>query len=165
MKTNLSPFDFNGNGLRVIDRDGEPWFVAADVCRSLGFKIGNDGSARYLKAIGSDEKFVVRRGEDPRDLFEGVGRRSSHYSLISESGLYKLVMRSDKPEAKAFQDWVTKEVLPAIRKDGRKTTAILFIPNEFHSLIEVQVCSSELSEPWEASGASSSAPKRPSCSG
>ena len=104
--TNLSTFDFNGNGLRVIDRDGEPWFVAADVCRALGLNTAG-GASRHFGNLNPSEVASLR--------LKNGGKPNS---LISESGLYKLVMRSDKPEAKAFQDWVTKEVLPAIRKTG-----------------------------------------------
>lgn len=74
------------------------------------------GAARYLTKLGTDEKQIVKRGMS-LGLFE-VDDKAPSLTLISESGLYKLAMRSNKPEAKAFQDWVTKVVLPAIRKDG-----------------------------------------------
>lgn len=92
----------------MIDREGNPWFVAADVCRSLDFKNIDTSMTHILSKLGSDEK--MRAPKNP------LLARQPY--LISESGLYKLVMRSDKPEARAFQDWVTRDVLPAIRKDG-----------------------------------------------
>lgn len=98
---------------------GDPWFVAGDVCRALGLSMLK-GAAQHMRLVASDERMlVVKRGVDPRSesgcLF--VGSDSSH-SLVSESGLYKLVMRSEKATARAFQDWVTREVLPSIRKTG-----------------------------------------------
>jgi hypothetical protein len=69
------------------------------------------GTFKWLQALDATEKARV-----PHGLIGGKG--GNQLTLISESGLYKLIMRSDKPEAKAFQDWVTKVVLPAIRKDG-----------------------------------------------
>lgn len=92
--------------LRVVkDDQGEPWFVAKDVCNALDLGRQQD-STRYLD---SDEK-----GECLVDTASGKQRMVT----VNEPGLYSLIMRSRKPEAKAFQRWVTHEVLPAIRKDG-----------------------------------------------
>lgn len=106
-------FDFNKTNLRVIELDGQPWFVGSDVMYALGIRQGG----KNYDALDSSEYRVLTKKRDPiSDLFVGrVGR----IAVISESGLYKLIMRSDKPEARAFQDWVTKVVLPAIRK-GRE---------------------------------------------
>ena len=98
---------FNSNSIRVIDRDGSPWFVLVDVCEVLD--IANVGNA--LARLDPAERNTIR-------LTDSNQRGNPNRSIISESGLYKLVLRSDKPEAKPFQDWVTKVVLPAIRKDG-----------------------------------------------
>ncbi|MBT9368315.1 Bro-N domain-containing protein [Rhizobium sp. CSW-27] len=93
------------NTVRVVEIDGQPWFVAMDVTNVLGITEKARGYA------------VARLADDERSLYQiQKGQRS--VSIISESGLYKLIMRSDKPEARKFQDWVTREVLPAIRKDG-----------------------------------------------
>ena len=96
--------------IRTVTINGQPWFVAADVCRvlSLGVEKGQSKNLHYLQA---DEKAQLTPGQIG-------GKGMSHATIISESGLYKLVMRSDKPQARAFQDWVTREVLPAVRKDG-----------------------------------------------
>ena len=92
--------------LRVVkDDQGEPWFVAKDVCNALDLGRQQD-STRYLD---SDEK-----GECLVDTASGKQRMVT----VNEPGLYSLIMRSRKPEAKAFQRWVTHEVLPAIRRDG-----------------------------------------------
>ncbi|MFT0893073.1 Bro-N domain-containing protein [Pseudochelatococcus sp. G4_1912] len=90
--------------------EGAPWFVAADVCRVLGMAL-EKGVSKYLNNLAADE----RRQATPGQI---GGKGMNQATLISESGLYKLIMRSDKPEARAFQDWVTRHVLPAIRKDG-----------------------------------------------
>lgn len=93
--------------IRVVDMDGEPWFVRNDVINALG--ISKWGGV--LNPLGQDEKRKYGRAS--------LGLRGGRdVWIISESGLYKLIMRSDKPQARAFQDWVTKIVLPAIRKDG-----------------------------------------------
>jgi hypothetical protein len=100
-----------------VEIDGEPWFVAADVCEALGMSL-NGGTGQWLRHLTPEEQMVV-----PKGLFHGKGMNQA--KLISESGLYKLVMRSDKPEAKEFQHWVTAVVLPTIRKDGRRPGCFL----------------------------------------
>lgn len=98
--------------------EGNPWFVAADVCRALGAYVTKDGRVNVYVAcqpLAEDEKRVVPRSNTNRI---GISFPNRGAFCISESGLYKLVMRSDKPEARSFQDWVTRVVLPAIRKDG-----------------------------------------------
>lgn len=112
-------FDFNGTTLRTIEIDGAPWFVAADACRCLGLEIkaGGSGARNYLQRLRPNERRVVRKTVVAcSPLF--ADSKAPSLTLITESGLYKLVMRSDKAEAIAFQDWVTDEVLPAIRKTG-----------------------------------------------
>jgi prophage antirepressor-like protein len=106
LKTPLLPslYDFKGHNIRVVEIDNNPWFVAADVCKALG--LGNTTQA-VASIINSDTKHGKLQGQ-----------RGLPAILVSEAGLYTLVMRSTKPEAKAFQDWVTGTVLPAIRKDG-----------------------------------------------
>ena len=104
---NIVPFNFKGNQVRVVDRDGDPWFVAADVCAVL--EIVNPSDA--IKRLDDDESTLARIEGNHRPI-----------NLINESGLYSLILRSDKPEAKPFRKWVTAEVLPAIRKTGRYET-------------------------------------------
>ncbi|PDT48604.1 BRO family protein [Sinorhizobium fredii] len=84
------------NSIRVIEIGSQPWFVAADVCRMLTFSRLTTCFAYWDRTRGKQP--LTRRGVS--------------------STLYKLIMRSDKPEARAFQDWVTRTVLSAIRKDG-----------------------------------------------
>lgn len=103
----LKTYQFGILNIRVVDLDGSPWFVAADVRRVLG--IAQNGST--FAFLSTDEIQQLPRGISSG---KGMGRAQ----MLSESGLYKFILRSTKPEAKAFQDWVTRVVLPAIRKDG-----------------------------------------------
>lgn len=89
--------------IRDLAENGEPWFVAKDVCDALGL----DHTA--LRKLDADEK-----GRDSIPTLGGT----QQMTMVSEPGFYRLVMKSRKPEAKAFQRWVTHEVLPAIRRDG-----------------------------------------------
>lgn len=96
--------------VRVVMRGGEPWFVARDVCTIL--EIANVADA--VDALDMDEKATIGTNDSVNDF---TGLRSDS-RLVSESGLYSLVFRSRKPEAKRFRKWVTSEVLPSIRKTG-----------------------------------------------
>jgi prophage antirepressor-like protein len=100
--------------IRVVEIDGAPLFVAADVCRVLGLGAHNGSISHHLGRLRADETTSTSNLEVTNP---GTGMRKAR--LVSESGLYKLVMRSDKPVARQFQDWVTREVLPMIRKTGR----------------------------------------------
>jgi anti-repressor protein len=102
----IIPFQYQDREVRTVTVDGEPWFVAADVCAILD--IANVGNA--LNRLDGDD---IRQA----DVIDTIGRRQST-KVISEAGLYELVIRSDKPEAKPFRRWVTSEVLPAIRRTG-----------------------------------------------
>ena len=104
---NLATFDFNETPVRVVDVQGEPWFVVADVCRVL------DLSNPSMSAQSLDEDDL-----SSIEVIDSLGRKQTA-NAVNESGLYQLVFSSRKPEAKTFKRWVTKEVLPAIRKTGR----------------------------------------------
>jgi len=111
----ITPFTFNGSEVRTILRDGEPWFVAADVCNVLDITNSRDA----LAALDEDEKDVatadaLRSNVGTTDI--SIPNRG--LQIVNESGLYALTFKSRKPEAKAFKKWVTAEVLPAIRKTG-----------------------------------------------
>ena len=107
----IMPFMFGESVVRVItDENGEPWFVAKDVCRVLGLENNRDA----VSSLDEDEKITVANPDgNPR---AGIPHR---YVVISESGLYALVFRSRKPQARDFSRWVRKEILPALRKTGR----------------------------------------------
>jgi len=117
----LSTFTFKDQAIRVIDREGNPWFVAQDICHTLSVYIRPNGSVNTTAAmdkLAADEKEVLPYQEAKRIGLQQSASRAHGLAIISEAGLYRLIMRSDKPEARAFQDWVTRDVLPAIRKDG-----------------------------------------------
>lgn len=111
MGSELAVFDFNGMGVRVIkDSGGEPWFVAKDIAEILGY---------------TDTQAMTRRLDEDEissctDKSSGQGRR---ITIINESGLYNAILGSNKPEAKSFKRWVTREVLPEIRKTGAYVAA------------------------------------------
>lgn len=107
MNNEIQKFDFKGAALRTLtDEAGEPWFVLKD-CMSI-LDLGNP--TETVKMFDKDEFSTT-------EVIDLIGRRQQTY-IISEPGLYRLVMKSRKPEAKEFQRWVTHEVLPSIRKHG-----------------------------------------------
>ena len=107
MNNEIRKFDFRGASLRTLtDGAGEPWFVLKD-CMSI-LDLGNP--TETVKMFDKDEFSTT-------EVIDSIGRRQQTY-IISEPGLYRLVMRSRKPEAKEVQRWVTHEVLPQIRKTG-----------------------------------------------
>lgn len=108
----VQAFAFDGRDVRVIMIENEPWWVAADVCAVLG--------------IGDARQGVERLDESDRCQIP-LGRNGQVAPvpawMINESGLYDLIMRSDKPAARPFRRWVTKEVLPSLRKTGQYRVA------------------------------------------
>ena len=102
---NIIPFNYESQQIRIIqDEQGEPWWIASDVCEIIGLS----NTTEALRNLDNDEKSTLR-------ISEGGPERN----IINEPGLYSLVIRSNKPEAKMFKRWVTHEVLPSIRKNGR----------------------------------------------
>jgi prophage antirepressor-like protein len=99
------PFEYESNQVRVIqDENGEPWWVASDVCVVL--ELANTTEA--IRSLDDDEKSTLR-------ISEGGPERN----IINESGLYRLLARSNKERARKFQRWLFHDVLPSIRKTGR----------------------------------------------
>ncbi|MFE9422412.1 Bro-N domain-containing protein [Kitasatospora sp. NPDC006697] len=111
-KRPLIPFDFDGQEVRVVMINGDPWWVARDVCAVL--EISNPRHVLW-KTLEEDEKAVVI-GDTPGG--------DQQLSIVNEPGLYSLVLRSRKPKARAFKRWLTHEVIPAIRRTGR------YVPSE-----------------------------------
>ncbi|EMS79190.1 BRO-N domain-containing protein [Desulfotignum phosphitoxidans] len=102
----VMPFSFGDQLVRVVkDEEGTPWWVARDVCKVLRHKDVN----MAVKNLDDDEKLI-------QTLF--VSGQNRQVITINESGLYTLIIRSNKPEAKTFRRWITHEVLPSIRKTG-----------------------------------------------
>lgn len=98
-------FSFEGNKVRTITKEGNPWWVLSDVCKVLEIALPHRAADR----LDSDEK--------DRHIMTTLGG-SQEMTIINESGLYSLTLTSRKPSAKRFKKWVTSEVLPAIRKTG-----------------------------------------------
>lgn len=106
---NLQIFVYGGEQLRTIQRDDGLWWVLRDVCRVLGI---------------ANHKMVAQRLDEDEvslaDLIDAMGRTQKTI-IINEPGLYAVILRSDKPEAKQFKRWVTHDVLPTIRRTGSYT--------------------------------------------
>jgi len=99
--SNIIPFEFNGAKVRVINKEGEPWFVAKDVAELLGYAKPENAISRHCKAGITTPK-------------QGGGL----VTIIPERDLYRLIMRSKLPAAEQFEEWVVGTVLPSIRKHG-----------------------------------------------
>lgn len=91
--------------VRVVDVNGEPWFVASDIAKALGYERPNDAVNTHCKKVNKFSYGDMPQGAQP-------------YNIIPESDVYRLVMRSNLPDAERFQDWVVEEVLPSIRRAG-----------------------------------------------
>ena len=101
----LKVFSYNGAQVRTVEQNGEPWWVLKDVCEVLGL----DSPHKVAERLDEDEK-----GRNSIPTLGGA----QEMTIISESGLYNVILRSDKPEAKPFRKSFTAEVLPAIRRNG-----------------------------------------------
>jgi len=100
-KQQITSFNFKNMPIRIVEHKGEPWFVAVDVCRALNIQVKSNGEVNVTQALKNLDKNELTLSKK-----EGIHRGNPKTNLISESGLYKLIMRSNKPEAKAFQNWV-----------------------------------------------------------
>lgn len=123
--TNLTPFSYADHEVRVLNIDGDPWFVANDAAGPLG--LVNVRSS--LALLDPDERGVhtvdTPSGEQP-------------VNIISEAGLYSLILRSRRPEAKLFKRWITHEVLPSIRKTGSYAATPQLSPDEIvHQALQI----------------------------
>ena len=103
MNSQLQVFDYNGSAVRTVEKDGEIWFVAKDVCDVLGYK---NVTQTLDDNLDDDERSIISIG------------RQGDTNIITESGGFALVLRSNKPEAKKFRKWVTGTVLPQIKRTG-----------------------------------------------
>ncbi len=102
----LMIFTYQGNEVRTVDREGETWWVLKDVCEIL--ELSNP--TMIANRLDADERAKLDLG------------RQGETNIINEPGLYNVILRSDKPNAKEFKRWVTHEVLPSIRKHGEYIT-------------------------------------------
>lgn len=99
-------FSFQNHHVRIFDQNGDPWWALGDVCDAIGIANDRDALSRL------SEKGVVKTDTLTRGGWQEL-------TFIDEANLYRLIFRSNKPEAVAFQNWVFEEVLPTIRKTGR----------------------------------------------
>lgn len=118
----LTPFTYTGTEVRTVLIDGDPWFVAKDVCDVLDI----NNSRMAVSRLDDD-------GVSSTDVIDSMGRTQSA-SIVNEAGLYELIFLSRKPEAKAFKRWVTHEVLPQIRRTGQYGSAV---PASFAEALEL----------------------------
>jgi prophage antirepressor-like protein len=108
-KVELKPFAHQGQEVRTVQINGQSFFVAKDVCDAIGIQNSRDALSR----LDDDEVFVS-------EIPTGAGLRKTN--LVNEVGLYHLLLKSTRPEAKPFRKWVTSVVLPALRKHGSYST-------------------------------------------
>lgn len=107
----IERFSYGSDKVRTVIESGEPWFVLVDVCSLLG--LGNASqAASYLDEDERSSALITNEGTSPRMA-----------NVVNESGLFSLILRSRKPEAKAIRRWITGTVLPALRKTGTYSTA------------------------------------------
>ena len=104
-ETQISIFDFEAQQVRTVLIDNEIWFVASDVTRILGYANGKQAIIEHCKGVY--KKYPLMTSGGMQEL-----------SIIDESGIYKLVLSSKKPNAVKFKEWVTDKILPSIRKTG-----------------------------------------------
>ena len=114
MTKDLTIFNYEGASVRVVERNGEPWFIGKDVAEVLGYSNSKDAISAH---VDEDDKCLIQRSEIT--TFEIPNRGMV---LINESGLYSLILSSKLHTAKKFKRWVTTEVLPSIRKRGLYAT-------------------------------------------
>lgn len=133
MSNEMQVFNNNQFGkIRAITRDGEPWFVAVDVCNALSISNSRDA----VRKLDEDEKMTV----DLTDTHSGARGGAQKISAVNESGLYSLVLGSRKPEAKEFKRWVTHEVIPSIRKHGAYMTPETLTKAVLNPDVMIQIC-------------------------
>lgn len=125
--SDLEVFRNDDAELRVVVIDGEPWFVARDVCNAIGLP----NLTMALSRLSVEDKGV-------KQIDTPGGPQNA--TIISEPGLYDLILRSDKPEAKPFRRWVTRDVLPQIRKTGSYRNAPALTEDEIvHQALTISV--------------------------
>jgi hypothetical protein len=103
----IVPFDFGGREVRTVAINNEPWFNIGDLCAVLGIQNPRDVAAKNLDS------------EDVAKIYVSSGGQQRKVWFTNEPGLYQLILRSNKPDARVFKRWITREVLPSIRKTGR----------------------------------------------
>lgn len=130
MNNDLSIFNYAEQEVRIVMIESEPWFVVTDICACLGL----ENVSRAVASIDREDTVQCK-------VIDKIGRQQSVY-CVNEGGLYNLIFKSEKDEAKAFKRWVTHEVLPSIRKTGKyelqkdSLTAMTLMRQQLDYLIE-----------------------------
>ena len=136
-KGEMLRFAFSGHDVRVVMQQNDPWWVAVDVCGVLG--IVNPRHA--VSRLDPDERNCVALND---------GKRGTPFrNIVSESGLYNLILRSEKPEAKGFKRWVSHEVLPTIRKTGSYQLNTRSMPQNYREALRELLAQVEQNEDQE----------------
>lgn len=124
--THVTPFDYSGQRVRVVTIGNDPWFVLADLARVLG--IANVKQLRDRLDDGVCQTYPIT---------DSLGR-VQNAAIVSEAGMYEVVLRSDKPEAVTFRRWITHEVVPSIRRTGSYGIARELTPDEIvHQALQI----------------------------
>lgn len=126
----ISVFNFEKSQVRIVSTTSQQWFIAKDVCDILGLK----NTTEAVRSLDGDEKSNFR-------ISDVAGGREN--IVVSESGLYALIMRSNKPNAKRFRKWVTSEVLPSIRKTGAYGAQVKGVPQDLLEIAKLAVAAAE----------------------
>lgn len=120
--------NYSGNQVRMIKQDNDFWFVAKDVCEILGLT----NPTEAIKSLADDEKMTLRNSDGQRKR-----GGAQFYNIINEPGVYRLVFRSNKPEAEKFKHWIFHEVLPSLRKTGSYSVNSKRTETRFYSANEL----------------------------
>jgi prophage antirepressor-like protein len=133
----LQSYQFQSHQFRVIpDAQGEPWFIAKDVCDILGYTNSSKSVSDHCRKSGVTNRYIPAL--------------SNTYTLIDEGNLYRLIIKSNKPESEPFESWVCDEVLPALRKTGsygvsHEAFKLSYTPEEMEDLVNRRVAESSVS--------------------
>ncbi|PQC93526.1 phage repressor protein [Enterococcus faecium] len=137
----LKEFGYNGHQVRTIEIDGEIWFVGKDVAVTLEY---SDPSSAVSKNVDNEDKTTL--------LLEQAGSNyKSKTTIINESGLYCLILKSKLPSAKQFKRWVTHEVLPTLRKQsGLEGFEVFRMLDKEHQKQQMEILRNAYEEPHKA---------------
>lgn len=116
-------FRFGDSSIRVITLNGEPWFAVSDVCDVLGYVNSRDALAKHCRAEGVVKRDTPMESDVAKRDTTSTARKNQTLTYINEGNLYRLIIKSRKPEAEKFESWVCDEVLPSIRKTGSYISA------------------------------------------